>query len=201
MDPEMQFIQCSGLVVYLDVARHAESRMITQLALKIRRFALIITMLGLMSACASQPDPVPDSRAERAVQKQPGKPVAKQTSNFGQKAAAVALRQVGVPYLYGGSTTSGFDCSGLVQYAYRQAGKSVPRTTRQLWSATNTIRRDELEEGDLLFFSIEGKMSHVGMYLGREQFVHAPSSGRTVTIEQMKSPFYANALIRAGRPK
>jgi len=56
-----------------------------------------------------------------------------------------------------------------------------------------------MQIGDLLFFSIEGKMSHVGMYLGGERFVHAPSSGRTVVVAQLNSPFYAKAFLRAGR--
>ncbi len=120
---------------------------------------------------------------------------------MGENAAGVALRQVGVPYRYGGASISGFDCSGLVQYSYRAAGKSLPRTTAQLWSATRTVDRKDIRKGDLLFFSIEGKMSHVGMYLGGERFVHAPSSGRTVTVAKLNSPFYAKAFLRAGRPK
>jgi cell wall-associated NlpC family hydrolase len=120
---------------------------------------------------------------------------------MGARAAAVALQQVGVPYRYGGSTTRGFDCSGLVQYSYGRAGKNVPRTTTQLWSATSTVRRADLQVGDLLFFNIEGKMSHVGMYIGGQQFVHAPSSGKTVTVGRLTSAYYSAAFIRAGRPK
>ena len=123
------------------------------------------------------------------------------STSIGERAAAVALQQVGVPYRYGGSTTSGFDCSGLVQYSYRRAGKTVPRTTGQLWSSTSTVNRNELQAGDLLFFSIDGKMSHVGMYLGGQRFVHAPSTGRKVTVANLDSPFYSRALVRAGRPK
>ena len=105
-----------------------------------------------------------------------------------------------MPYRYGGSSTTGFDCSGLIHYAYRQAGKAVPRTTGQLWTATTTVEMNQLQEGDLLFFKVEGKMSHVGLYLGEHRFVHAPSSGRTVAVESLTSPFYAAALLRAGRP-
>ena len=123
------------------------------------------------------------------------------STSIGERAAAVELQQVGVPYRYGGSTTSGFDCSGLVQYSYRRAGKTVPRTTGQLWSSTSTVKRNELQAGDLLFFSIDGKMSHVGMYLGGQRFVHAPSTGRKVTVASLDSPFYSRALVRAGRPK
>ena len=120
--------------------------------------------------------------------------------SVGAQAAAVALEQVGVPYRYGGNSASGFDCSGLVQYSYARVGMSVPRTTGQQWSAVRTVERSELRAGDLLFFSIEGKMSHVGMYVGRNEFVHAPSSGRTVTTARLDSPYYAKAFLRAGRP-
>lgn len=159
--------------------------MITQTARKILILALTITMLGAVSACGTQ------TAVERPDRSQ----------NMGARAAAVALQQVGVPYLYGGSTTRGFDCSGLVQYSYGRAGKNVPRTTGQLWSATSTVRRADLQIGDLIFFSIEGKMSHVGMYIGDQQFVHAPSSGKTVTVGRLTSAYYSSAFIRAGRPK
>ncbi len=167
--------------------------MITQAAFKIPIFALTITMLSLVSACSSQPvgsASRPNSDMSRA-------PV----QSVGARAAAVALEQVGVPYRYGGTTTSGFDCSGLVQFSYRNAGKNVPRTTGQLWTSSTSVDRDDIQAGDLLFFSFEGKMSHVGMYVGKQQFVHAPSSGRTVTVANLTSPFYASALVRAGRPR
>ena len=167
--------------------------MITQTARKISILALTVTMLALVSACSSQPV---DSTARTTSQKS-----AVRGQSVGERAASVALLQVGAPYRYGGATTGGFDCSGLVQYSYRHAGKDLPRTTGQQWSSTTTVERDELQAGDLLFFRIEGKMSHVGMYVGRQQFVHAPSSGRTVTVAKLTSPFYASALIRAGRPK
>jgi cell wall-associated NlpC family hydrolase len=117
----------------------------------------------------------------------------------GQLAATAALEQVGVPYRFGGNSPRGFDCSGLVHYAYLRAGVSVPRTTTQLWTAAEPVARDELRAGDLLFFRIDGKMSHVGLYLGERRFVHAPQSGRTVSVASLETPFYRQALIRAGR--
>lgn len=117
----------------------------------------------------------------------------------GHRAALAALAQVGVPYRYGGQSPSGFDCSGLVHFAYLEAGLSVPRTTKQLWSAAETIERRELQAGDLLFFRIDGKMSHVGMYLGQRRFVHAPQSGRTVAVASLEMPFYRQALVRTAR--
>jgi cell wall-associated NlpC family hydrolase len=62
------------------------------------------------------------------------------------------------------------------------------------------VQRNQLQVGDLLFFNIDGKMSHVGMYVGKERFVHAPSSGRTVSVEDLTAPYYASALLRVGRP-
>lgn len=169
--------------------------MITQTARKIISFALTITMLGamlgLMSGCSSQP----------AVERQTRSAPVQRTQTLGERAATVAMSQLGVPYRYGGATTSGFDCSGLVQYSYRHAGKTVPRTTGQLWSSSPAVAADDLQVGDLLFFSIEGKMSHVGLYIGDQQFVHAPSSGRSVSVATLTSPFYSKALIRAGRPR
>jgi len=105
-----------------------------------------------------------------------------------------------VPYRYGGSDTAGFDCSGLVQYAYASVGKSVPRTTTALWQYARPVPRSDLQPGDILFFNVSGKMSHVGLYLGLQQFVHAPSTGREVAIASLDSDYYRQAFIRAGRP-
>lgn len=156
--------------------------MIAQPAPQIRVFALLITMLA-MAACGSSTSALKSATA----------------SSPGERAALVALDQVGVPYRYGGSSPDGFDCSGLVHYSYSHAGVAVPRTTAQLWSTARTVERRELRAGDLLFFNIEGKMSHVGLYLGDARFVHAPQSGRRVSVASLDSPFYSAALLRAGR--
>ncbi|MBT8099197.1 MAG: C40 family peptidase [Gammaproteobacteria bacterium] len=111
------------------------------------------------------------------------------------------MRQLGVPYRYGGSNPNGFDCSGLVHYSYNKAGKSVPRTTGALWDDARPVAEANLRAGDLLFFRISGKMSHVGLYIGGGRFVHAPSSGKRVTVADLQSDFYSSALIRAGRPR
>ena len=117
----------------------------------------------------------------------------------GQLAANAALGQLGVPYRYGGNSPTGFDCSGLIEYAYASIGVSVPGTTGGLWDGLAPVGNDELRSGDILFFSIDGKMSHVGMYIGNGEFVHSPESGRTVEVESLDSPFYRQAYIRAGR--
>jgi len=112
---------------------------------------------------------------------------------------AIALRQVGTAYRYGGASPTGFDCSGLVQYSYLEAGMAVPRTTSQLWHSAGTVPYDDLRVGDLLFFRFDGKMSHVGIYVGDDKFVHAPSTGRRVTVDSLDAAYYRSALVRAGR--
>ena len=112
----------------------------------------------------------------------------------------IALRQIGVPYRYGGSTAQGFDCSGLVQYAYANAGKKIPRTTAEQWRQLTPINSNSLRVGDLLFFRIEGKVSHVGVYVGDRRFVHAPSTGREVSTASLDSDYYRRAFVRAARP-
>ncbi|HKK31717.1 MAG TPA: C40 family peptidase [Alphaproteobacteria bacterium] len=147
----------------------------------------------LFSGCAWQPEELPPGHAEA-----PAGPIARQNT-IGDRAAAIALQQIGTPYRYGGQTPAGFDCSGLVHYAYGRAGKSVPRTTGALWSRAQPVARNELRAGDLLFFSIDGKMQHVGLYVGDGRFAHAPSSGRTVTVESLSTDFYRHAFLRGGR--
>ena len=120
-------------------------------------------------------------------------------ASVAERAAAVALRQVGAAYRYGGATPAGFDCSGLVQYSYREAGKKLPRTTGQLWDAAGTVAYRDLQVGDLLFFRFDGKMSHVGIYVGDERFVHAPSTGKQVSVDSLDAEFYRRAFARGGR--
>src|SRR5512138_3799017 len=106
-------------------------------------------LLLLLAACASTPDaPVTDSASA-------------------DRAAGYALKMVGKPYRYGGATPAGFDCSGLVQYSYKQAGVNLPRSTEAQHKLSQALRGSHLRRGDLLFFDEEGrKKSHVGIYLG-----------------------------------
>ena len=163
--------------------------MIAQGTRKVRVLAAAFALLVLAAGCASHaPASHGPAASSRTVAAAPG-----------ERAARVALDQVGVPYRYGGNTPSGFDCSGLVQYAYSRAGVAVPRTTRQLWATAKSVDLNQLRAGDVLFFDIEGKMSHVGLYLGEQRFVHAPSTGQRVSIASLEADFYRDALLRAGR--
>jgi peptidoglycan DL-endopeptidase CwlO len=106
-------------------------------------------------------------------------------------AARQALKYLGVPYVWGGSSPSGFDCSGLCQYAYRKIGINLPRTSRSMYRVGGFIpegRRDLLEPGDLVFFGYGGnpnRVHHVGMYVGSGNFIHAPGTGDHVKISSL----------------
>ena len=101
----------------------------------------------------------------------------------GERAAQVAQKVVGVPYRWGGeSPSSGFDCSGLVRWAYSRVGVELPHSSYALYGEGRRVAESRLEPGDLLFF--EG-LGHVGLYIGRGRMVHAPQTGRDVEIVRL----------------
>ena len=111
--------------------------------------------------------------------------------------AATALAQLGVPYRLGGSDPSVFDCSGLVQWAFAATGVAVPRTTEEQFTWFRPVSREELQPGDLVFFRLP--QPHVGIYLGRGEFVHAPTTGRAVERARLDSPWFILSFAGGGR--
>lgn len=109
-----------------------------------------------------------------------------------------ARSMLGTLYLWGGASPAGFDCSGLVQYSYAKAGIAVPRTAEEQLAATAPLNLDELRPGDLLFFSTAYKQIHVGIYLGDGTFIHAPASGKHVSIATVDDVYWRDAFYRAG---
>lgn len=101
---------------------------------------------------------------------------------------SAALSLKGIPYKFGGTTPSGFDCSGFVQYAYKKAGKSVSRTTLTQFAETYTVSSPQ--PGDLVFFAntYRAGISHVGIYIGNNQFVH--SGGSKAEVKSMNDPYW-----------
>lgn len=115
----------------------------------------------------------------------------------GERAARIALKAVGVPYRWGGaSPASGFDCSGLVYWAYGRLGINLPHSSYALYGRGHSVRRSRMKPGDLVFFS---GLGHVGMYVGRGRMVHAPHSGSTVQVVTLGGPYYGSRLVGARR--
>jgi murein DD-endopeptidase len=152
---------------------------------------LVLTILVLaLAGCASAPYRAPAASSGST----------RPTAELSDQAATHALKMIGKPYRYGGSSPSGFDCSGLVLYSYRQAGLSLPHNTDRQRSVSRPVKVAELRRGDLLFFNQEGKkFGHVAIYVGGGKFVHAPSSGKSVKTDRLDSPYWKRHLSEARR--
>jgi cell wall-associated NlpC family hydrolase len=111
----------------------------------------------------------------------------------------VAASMVGQPYRWGGAAPGGFDCSGLVAYAAGGAGIHVPRTAREQLRAGTSVARADLRAGDLVFMHLEHKELHVGIAIGGERFIHAPSAGGQVRIDSLAAPRYSRSFLAARR--
>lgn len=120
--------------------------------------------------------------------------------SVGEKAADRALTLLGKPYKYGGAGVEGFDCSGLVRYSYLAAGKDLPHSTSGLRQKTRPISLRNIRKGDLVFFTQLGKKySHVGIYVGDNNFVHAPSSGKSVRMNSLEDRYWEEHFLCARR--
>ncbi len=110
-----------------------------------------------------------------------------------------ALSMLGTPYRYGGNDRQGFDCSGLVNYSYQNAGITIPRTTRLQFSASQTTHKKRLQPGDVVFFKLNGRgIDHVGIYLGDGDFIHAPSTGKQVQRSNLDKPYWRDRYYQGG---
>jgi cell wall-associated NlpC family hydrolase len=124
------------------------------------------------------------------------------TNTLGGQAVALAYRFLGVPYVWGGESPSGFDCSGLTMYVYGQLGIKLGHYTGFQYYAGLRVTRDQLEPGDLVFFHANsaGVPQHEGMYIGNGSFIHAPHTGDVVKISSLFDTRYALAYLGAVRP-
>jgi chitinase len=114
-----------------------------------------------------------------------------------------AVNVLGTPYVWGGTSPSkGFDCSGLVKYAFRDVKEAdLPRTSNAMAEGHGQrVERKDLKPGDLLFFNIKGRqVNHVAIYLGNDRFIHAPRRGKAVTIDTLSKPYWEDHYVLAKR--
>ena len=113
-----------------------------------------------------------------------------------------AVNVLGTPYRWGGSSPSkGFDCSGLVKYAFNDATFDLPRTSNAMASGHGEkVDRKDLKPGDLIFFNIKSRrVNHVAIYLGNDRFIHAPRRGKSVSIDTLKKPYWEKHYVVAKR--
>jgi cell wall-associated NlpC family hydrolase len=149
---------------------------------------LIGGLTGSLAGCSSA-SRLPDTSANTPV---PANAVRNQV-------VFTAMQMVGAPYRWGGATPQGFDCSGLVQYAYSNAGLQLPRTAAAQMNAVTPLTLENAEAGDLLFFRDGKRTSHVAIYLGQGRFVHAPSTGKSVSLDSFSNAYWRMRFARAGR--
>ena len=147
------------------------------------KFILLLSVL-LLSACASEKPYVQGQHGNASI------------------LASYARSLVGTRYKYGGnSPDSGFDCSGFVSHVFSHSlGISLPRSTGEISRAGKSVRSNDLRTGDLVFFdTLHRKFSHVGIYLGDEHFIHAPSSGGSVRVENILDDYWRRSYNGARR--
>jgi hypothetical protein len=169
---------------------HCHIRRVAEL-LKVARNVTVkmrnVPILLLLAGCASSPPPrqIPDPQVPppaplefpRATDDTSDRGSSASLRTRGEELADLALQLRGSPYRYGGATRDGFDCSGLVFYAHRQLGVTVPRTSREQARTAREVKERKLQRGDLVFFKIGSRfVNHVGIYIGERHFVHAPGS-------------------------
>jgi murein DD-endopeptidase len=155
----------------------------------VKRFFILACIIAI-AGCASTP-----------ISKQDDSPVDAQSQSYPairDDLVRYAWRALGTPYAWGGADPSGFDCSGLVYYVYNKAGLQVPRTTEEQLAMSTSMDVKQLKPGDLVFFDTGFWQTHVGIYLGHGEFIHAPGSGEAVTLSSLNNAYWRETLIKGG---
>ena len=160
--------------------------------------ALLLTLA--LTACASSgavPRPFPSPRGTTPPAPGPASP-ASRAGGYAVAGTALGLR--GAPYREGGADPNGFDCSGFVQYVFGQHAVPMPRSVTEQLRVGQPVEADDLAPGDLVFFStVAPGASHVGIAIGGDEFVHAPSSRGEVRVERLSAPYWSQRFVRGRR--
>jgi cell wall-associated NlpC family hydrolase len=179
-----------------DIDKHRRSS-------RMLRHTALIVLLSLLTACASSP-------RREATFKPSHSELADEPARAPENSVGTAndvlfraMALVGTPYHWGGNTPAGgFDCSGLVDYIYRNAANiALPHSSRDMatFNGVKVRSMEELISGDLVFFGSRGDISHVGVYVGKGRFVHAPNSGGTVRLDDIDGPYWRDHFVYGKR--
>ncbi|SDT97888.1 Cell wall-associated hydrolase, NlpC family [Halopseudomonas salegens] len=165
----------------------------------IRKTGAVLLLVALLQACASSGPPMSTSTSADAVSAVP-----RNTSGQLAREDVVfrAVSLVGIPYRFGGARPeTGFDCSGLIHFVYQDSlGMTLPRTTAGLNDLRSKPAGERLKPGDLVLFAISGrKVNHAGIYVGEGRFLHAPSSGGHVRIDELQASYWQRTYQGARR--
>lgn len=128
-----------------------------------------------------------------------GDKVSRGTISKGNQVVNYAYNFLGKPYVYGATGPNAFDCSGLTQYVYNKFGIDISRTTYTQVEEGTKVKRSDLKAGDLVFFNTEGSTSHVGIYIGDGEFIHAPRTGKPVMVSSLSDGYYSARYATARR--
>ena len=177
------------------VAQGERDRLLAQAAAaEARRRALAAARTATVTVASSNTSSSANRGAVTPSSSQAPAPAANNGSLLG-----IAHSLKGVRYVYGGSTTAGFDCSGFTRHVFQQAGRSIPRSAAAQYSATSRVSRAQAQPGDLIFFSLAGRgVNHVGIYLGGGNFIGSQTS-TGVAVASINSGYWANKVVGFGR--
>ena len=179
-------------------------------ALKIGQILLLSEDEGMLEEEAKEArdgEEIADASQTEGEKGEKGEPVTStplgKWSNLEERSLLVRVAKtfLGAPYKLGGSTLKGIDCSAFVKKIYEIFNIQLPRTTREQFKVGKKVEKDELEEGDLVFFKRRGNRAHVGIYVGDNQFVHASSYSREVKMDHLDAPYYSQRFLRGVRVK
>ncbi len=148
-----------------------------------------------------RPPAVKAAKPLEQTTKPQSRPSARDDKDMGAIAARTAERFVGIPYRWGGeNVVDGMDCSGFVRAVYNLCGLSIPRTSRDQYKAGEAVVKEELQDGDLVFFgSSEDSINHVGIYVGGNKFVHAPKRGEEIRATSIEESYFERRYVGARR--
>ena len=173
--------------------------------------ALAALAFGLVPAAYAAPEGLDNDALERLIRERTEHDGHSNSSSSGRRSSGSqdeagdlimnAMSLIGLSYRFGGnSPTQGLDCSGFMQYIFKRSmGITLPRTSAEMATVGQQVDRANLKPGDMVFFGGGGRVSHVGMYIGNDRFIHAPRTGRDIEITSMNGNYWKSRYITARR--